>query len=300
MRLQPENVFVLTLLSLQIASPADSQSRCDLTFPAPAAAYRATKNLTYEVAPDGQIEQLDLYMPTQSSNPPLTVEIHGGGFVSGDKSTVASQAAVLANNGIAVANVNYRLSTATSNQFPGAVQDVRCAVQWLRSQAGVYGYAADRVGAIGYSAGGTLAAMLGTAGHSHGSLDSPTCSALQFSPAVDAVASYYGVYDFALTTGSVKYLGGSPSGNPLTAPASPLTYVDASCPPFIMVRGSDDLGINPDQQDDMVSVLKAANVPVQAYTLDGLGHGFNPFNIAVYPVAEQSSCATIAFFAAHL
>ena len=288
------------LLHSAIGAPSIAFAGCDLSFPPPNNSVMTVKNLTYEIAPDGEVEQLDLITPTQVSNPPLIVQIHGGAFLAGDKSSFLPEAVVLANNGFAVANLNYRLTTTTANQFPAAVQDVRCAVQWLRSQAAVYGFSGGKMGAIGYSAGGNLAAMLGTASAAGGTLDSPSCAASQYSPGVHAVASYYGLYDWTITTSSAPYLGGLPTDNPLSVPASPISYISSSSPPFILARGADDQVIPIEQQDDMAASLQSNGVSVQPFDIEGLGHGFNPFSAASSPAANPSACAVMAMFAANL
>ena len=294
-------VFLSLLLIQAVNSDgAFAASTCNLAYPAPKNTVTMTSNLIYETTADGQIEKLDLFMPVGVSSPPLIVQIHGGGFISGDKSSFAMQATVLVENGFAVANLNYRLATPTTNAFPAAVQDVRCAVRWLRSQSAVYGYQSAYMGALGYSAGGNLASMLGTVSASNAMLDSPTCTAEQYSPSVQAVASDYGLYDFTITTAPSAYLAGSPIDNPIATLASPALYVTAGSAPFFMARGDDDTTIPEPQQSEMTSLLTAAGVQNQSYELEDLGHGFNPFSTTLAPTATPSTCAMIAFFTTNL
>ncbi len=64
--------------------------------------------------------------------------------------------------GYTVFVVNHR--AAPRFRYPAAVEDVQRAVRYVRHNAARYGVAPDRIGAIGYSSGGTLASLLGVLG----------------------------------------------------------------------------------------------------------------------------------------
>jgi len=264
-------------------------------------------DLTYEIV-DGQQEALDLYLPAHVSNPPLIVTIHGGGWTGGDKGDLLTDDLVWVGQGYAAASLNYRLVTKGTNVFPAAVQDVRCAVQWLKSHAGVYRYNPNRIGAIGFSAGGHLVGMLGTASQSHGDLDSPACTETQESPSVNAVASYYGPMDLADWPASFSsfstvsnFLGVSPAANPtLAAEASPIHYIDFQTPPFFMAQGTIDTTVPPPQATEMENALTTAHVPVNLFMVDGLGHAFMPFTSSLAAQLEPSNCTLLSFFDAAL
>ncbi|MFH5802764.1 alpha/beta hydrolase fold domain-containing protein [Alienimonas sp. DA493] len=106
--------------------------------------------------------KLDLYLPGPNAKPgeepPLVVLIHGGGWRKGDRGGERNKALWLAERGYAAATIDYRL--ADTAKFPAAIEDVRSAVQFLRSKAGEYGYDEDRFAAVGSSAGAHLAALL--------------------------------------------------------------------------------------------------------------------------------------------
>jgi acetyl esterase len=101
------------------------------------------------------------YIPANvSSTPrPLTVYLHGGGFVIGDLDTHDEPCRVLCRAGeVQVLSVAYRL--APENPFPAAVDDARAALAWARQHAGELGADPGRVGIGGDSAGGNLAAVV--------------------------------------------------------------------------------------------------------------------------------------------
>jgi len=92
---------------------------------------------------------------------PVILWIHGGGWSKGRKEQ-HSPAISFLNDGYAVASIEYRLSGEAP--FPAQIVDCKAAVRWLRANAAKYNLDADRIGAWGHSAGGHLAALLGTSG----------------------------------------------------------------------------------------------------------------------------------------
>ena len=109
----------------------------------------------------GETLTLDLYRPEKISGPlPVIIWIHGGGWNRGRKERCPAVA--LVDDGFAVASVDYRLSSVAP--FPAQIQDCKAAVRWLRANASTYHLDPDNVGVWGNSAGGHLAALLGTSG----------------------------------------------------------------------------------------------------------------------------------------
>ena len=106
-------------------------------------------------------DYLDLYVPDSEEKVPLFVLIHGGGFLFGDSQTRQAQFMYryFRDHGYACASVNYRL--AQEEPFPGAVEDVKAAIRFLKANADQYGYDAERVAVWGESAGGYLCTMAG-------------------------------------------------------------------------------------------------------------------------------------------
>ena len=117
------------------------------------------KILNVPYAEDSESQYLDLYIPAGVDNPDLYVIVHGGGFIAGDSRTRQAQLMYryFRDHGYACASINYRL--AQEEPFPGALEDVKAAVRFLRSHAEEYGYNADHISIFGESAGGYLATM---------------------------------------------------------------------------------------------------------------------------------------------
>lgn len=123
------------------------------------------KNVPYCTG-SGQSLLMDVYYPPHPDTAwPAVVIIHGGLWMSGDKSNdVALRfAPALLEAGYLVVSVNYRL--APQYPYPAQLNDVKCAVRHLRANAAQYNINPDRIAALGHSSGGHLAAMLGVTGH---------------------------------------------------------------------------------------------------------------------------------------
>ena len=241
--------------------------------------------------------KMDIAWPKTSGLHPLVVLIHGGGWVIGDRTGLDSIAKLLAGQGYVAASVDYRLL----KKFPAPVEDVRCAVKWLRANASAYSIDPSRVAALGTSAGAHLAGMLGTASGVSG-LDG-NCST-SGSPSVNAVLGYFGAYDLRYSDEIGRglefvnvLLGDQPEHVPTVAAlASPITHVDASDPPQLLLHATGDIMVFIKQSRDMKSALQAAGARATLVETDG-GHGApDPFS-SVYPTA---TCTALKFLSEQL
>lgn len=117
---------------------------------------------------DDDKHRLDLYLPQSSGQVPLLLWIHGGAWAVGSRKQEAEMARRLAERGIAVAAMSYRLSPAEwirpeqdqGVEHPAHIRDVVRALDWALSNAQRYGYSSERVFVGGYSAGAHLSALL--------------------------------------------------------------------------------------------------------------------------------------------
>ena len=110
---------------------------------------------------DGLPLKLDLYLPkNRTDTTPLLVWIHGGNWKSGRKDRCPL--AWLIRHDFAVTSLQYRLSGQAI--FPAQIHDCKGAVRWLRANAEMYRYSAEKVGVSGIFAGGHLATLIGTSG----------------------------------------------------------------------------------------------------------------------------------------
>lgn len=112
-------------------------------------------NVPYSDVSDS--DYVSIYVPDDVENPPLLVIVHGGGFVTDDNTNRPSQRMYryFRDHGYACASVNYRLAQEAA--YPGALQDVKACIRYLKANADQYGYDADHIAIFGESAGGYLA-----------------------------------------------------------------------------------------------------------------------------------------------
>jgi acetyl esterase/lipase len=243
------------------------------------------RDLAY-VANGHERQKLDLYLPGQGENFPLIIWIHGGAFRMGSKEGVEHDPVPLdyLARGYAVASINYRLSQHAI--FPAQIADCKAAVRWLRAHAPEFKLNPQRFAAWGPSAGGHLAAMLGTTGHV---AEFEVGEHLAVSSRVQCVVDYFGPTDF-LQMDAQRPPGGmihdtpdSPEseliGGPIqankakVARANPITFVRHDAPPFLIVHGDCDPLVPYPQSELLVSALQAAGVAATFYTVQGGGHG---------------------------
>lgn len=251
-------------------------------------AVRIVRDVVYREVP-GDRETLDLYLPTgpaPAEGRPVILAIHGGGWRKFRKEDYAPTVAPFAKLGYIVAVPNYRLSTKKAPSWPTNFEDVRDAVRWVRSHSGEIGADPGRIAAMGESAGGHLAAMLGTYPDGVVHSDAPPDEARPdgtVSARVQAVVDFYGPTDLAAldarggaATGPIRrFLGDTPNQAPSRyEAASPISHVSGDDPPFLIVQGADDELVNPSQSRGLADRLSAAGVPNRLIVLPGEAHGF--------------------------
>jgi acetyl esterase/lipase len=240
---------------------------------------------------------LDVFRPrAHPTARPAVVLVHGGGMWTGSRADMADPAWQLAQAGYIAFTVDYRLVDAASgrHRWPAQLDDVQHAVRWVRANAAQYGVDSERVGAYGWSAGGQLAALLGT----RDTRDVASADTA-YSSRVSCVVVLAGDVDLAEYTSPpaldevVALLGGTSAQVPERyRDTSPLTWIDARTAPFLVVHGFLDDVVPVTQSRRLVSVLRAAGVEVEYAELPDAGHGD-----LTWP---QVGRAALAFLGRHL
>jgi acetyl esterase/lipase len=148
----------ILLLTFMIAATAGAAERT------PSEAVRVLNDVSYanDASP---YHRLDLYLPgPQHKKPPLFVFIHGGAWRSGDKQDVKNVGQAFASRGIAVAELDYRLTGSPGVMHPDHVQDVAQAIHFLlagaRTNPDRFSFDPTRVVIGGHSAGGHLTGLI--------------------------------------------------------------------------------------------------------------------------------------------
>jgi acetyl esterase/lipase len=250
---------------------------------------------------------LDLAQPEPSNGLlPAIVYIHGGGWRYGDRSAYANDIEEAARRGYVAVTVSYRLTnpdemSKAKNPFPDQIEDVKCAVRWLRANAEKYHVDPNRIGATGASAGGHLSLLLGVTGGAdafEGTGGNPGVSSR-----VQAVVNYFGPTDLAHLHATSRraadllevLLNGTPENQPEAyRVASPITYVSKEDPPILTIHGTADPIVPPDQATTFDAAMKKAGGRHTLMMLAGEVHGFKG------EAAKKAREATFQFFDEHL
>jgi acetyl esterase/lipase len=237
-------------------------------------------NAIYAIV-DGHELKLDIITPPENGEArPIVVFFHGGAWRSGDKSAGARYLLPLVNAGFIGITANYRLSREAD--FPAQIHDCKAVVRWVRYHARDFGGDPSRIAVIGSSAGGHLAALLGTSG-GVAELEGSVGDHANVGSEVQAVVNWFGPTDLALLSDEVndwhlevlsELLGGDPRDQQeLTLAASAVTYIDASDPPVLIIHGDADSTVPVEQSRAFHAALLAAGVDVEYIEVPGGGHG---------------------------
>jgi len=231
-------------------------------------------DLEYGTA-DGVSLRLDACLPpdldpTAEAVPGIVV-IHGGSWTEGRKDSVGWRAVCtwLAAAGYPTFSVDYRL--APEYIFPAGFTDVQTAVTWLRDESQVerFGLDPDRLAVFGGSAGGNLAALLGTTGRGDLTSGARVAAVVDLSGPTDLTGVAV-TDDF--TPLQLSYLGCATYQDcPQARPASPTFQVDDSDPPFFVAHSTVEK-IPLAQSERFVEKLRDAGVDVEFLVADGTLH----------------------------
>jgi acetyl esterase/lipase len=228
----------------------------------------------------GRDLKLDLYLPDlppDAPPPPVVVYMHGGGWLQGTRSGPSGVAFALelAAEGLAVASIDYRLGP--QHPAPAAIEDCKLAVRFIRSRAAEWGVSATRMLAMGNSAGGHLAAMLGLTRPQDG-LDGDGLPGHDDS--VQGVISLCGIADLERLLDDPRRRdwvglwvpGDDAHRRRLAVRCSPLTYVGVHAPPFLIVHGRRDGTVPFEQAELMHGALTAAGADTTLSAIDDADH----------------------------
>ena len=230
---------------------------------------------------------LDVYLPARTSNTsgserlrPAILALHGGSWNGGSMTAFRydprNTVIRLAQQGLVVFAIDYRLARPGSPSWPAVLDDLREAVRWVRRHSGEFGIDPGRIAVVGQSSGAHLAALLGTLPEERGPDG--------VSSRVQAVVSFYGPSDLADLMNFRRlaheparvFLGdtASPPANHAVA-ASPIRHVTTVDPPMLLLHGSDDAWVPLVQSVRMAAALAGAGVPHRLIVVEGARHGFD-------------------------
>ncbi len=255
----------------------------------------AAENLVY-ASPGGTPLALDLYRPAAGGPHPAVLVVHGGGWDAGDRTMERPFAKRLAAEGFVAVPVSYRLGEA--GRFPAALHDLKTAVRWLRAHAAEHGVDPARIGVVGGSAGGHLAALLGASNGdatlegdaSEGRANPPGEPQLsgdttpQFSSCVQAGVDIDGLADFtapalvaqqdAKPSAPTRFLGGSFAERAAVwRAASPITHVGPASAPTLFLNSTAPSPLLPGREE-MAKKLRSLGIGAEVAVVPDTPHTF--------------------------
>jgi len=241
--------------------------------------------VTYRTIDDRPLK-LDVAAPPGQGPFPAIVMLHGGSWITGDRSRFRDEIEEAAWRGFVGVTVSYRLcrtgeDTPSVDGFPAQVHDVKAEIRFLRSNADRFRIDPERIGVAGESAGGHIALLVGLTRPEDGlegevdSNDPPST--------VQAVVNVFGPTDLralardnpTTTPGLVMLLGAAPEVMPEKyGEASPTSYVRKGAPPVLTIHGTADGLVPVSQARRLDGAFKKAGAKHELLLLYGSGHGF--------------------------
>lgn len=230
--------------------------------------------------------KLDVFQPTSAEGGKrvAVLIIHGGGWRSGERSQHYALAEELAHRGYVCFTPEYRLSTEAL--FPAAVYDIKAAIRFIRKEAALFNIDTAKITALGFSAGGELAAFMGSTGNM------PLCEgctcATGYSSAVNAVVDIDGILSFVhpesregddrkKTSAATYWFGYSrKEKEKLWEAASTLSYAGAQSPPTLFLNSS-VAGMHAGR-DDYRRILDSCGIYSELHSFDKAPHSFCLFD----------------------
>lgn len=258
-------------------------------------AERVEKSVRKAPGPSGAPEiTLTIYRPSTADAPlPCIYHIHGGGYVGGG----AAQLEPLHKQAAAdllciIVSVDYRL--APEHRFPAAIEDCYAGLAWTSANADALGINRDRIGVMGESAGGGLAAALALLARDRGEyalafqhliypmIDDRTCVAAEPNP----IAGEFIWTPHNNRFGWSALLGHEPGRDGVSPYAAAARASDLSrLPPAFIACPTLDLFI--DENVTYAQRLMRAGVAVELHVYPGGFHGFDIFG-ADAPISVQA------------
>jgi len=257
---------------------------------------RATRNVSFLRRPQRTL-RLDVYVPAEKPRRPLPAILRFGvaAWQSQSKNfrmnldqllpapTPNLFPPALVPEGFIVVSAECRV--ASEARFPAQIHDCKCAVRWMRAHAKEFRIDPDRIGVMGASSSGHLAALVAVTDQGD-KLEDDSCYP-GHSSRVQAAYCFAGLYDFELYESHLgdgtlqpqvrNFLGGTFEEIPeVYRHASPRTYVTSDDPPFLLMHGMQDRRVPYDQSPHFVEVLSKAGVAVEFISINNYEHGPAP------------------------
>ena len=216
------------------------------------------------------------YFKILESPTPTLIQIHGGGWISGDKADVTNWLIPYVEKGWNVVNLNYRID---DHSAPDAVDDVMCAIKWVAEHAKTYNFDTSKIVVTGFSSGGHLALIAALMNREVGLHRCYAGDQLK----IPAVISWFGISDVERLENflaannrpnyPLRWIGQKSKVNFISKNYSPIHYVNAHAPAILTIHGDRDTVVPYDQATSFHQALDKSGVKNQLLTLTGGTHG---------------------------
>ena len=218
-----------------------------------------------------------LLPPLEEKNRPAVLFIHGGGWIEGDRSQLRGYGILLARLGFVCMCNSYRLSN--ESIWPAQVQDVNCAIRYLRANATDLGLDPNRIGVSGNSAGGHLSLM--AAATNYDQIFEGVGGSNEVSSEIKAVCAIYPPTTIRqlemlnpLENAFLMLMGKEAKKEDFDK-ASPLNYVTEDYPPCMLIHGSADSVVRLKDSTKFYEKLIEFNRPASLHIFSEEEHAFD-------------------------
>ena len=236
--------------------------------------------------------KMDILRPISDEPMPAVLFITGGGFISAKKTNYISQRVHIAEAGYVVASIEYRV--VPDGTFKDAVHDAKSAVRYLRAHAKEFNIDTNRIAVMGESAGGYMAAMVGT---TNGVKEFDVGDNLNYSSEVQAAIDIYGLSDLtrvgadfskavqeshkSASASEAIFVNGIPpfgkggsilSNAESAKAANPITYISSKTAPFLLMHGDKDSLVSPSQTEILHQALSDKGIDSTRYVVENANH----------------------------
>lgn len=254
--------------------------------------HRLITDITYTDSQISTKQKLDVYIPESDTLMPCLIWIHGGAWLAGSKDGLAQEIDTLLYHRYVIVSIGYRLSTEAI--FPAQINDCKAAIRFIKKNSDKYQIDSSRIAVAGASAGGHLAALVGTSS-GLASLEDKSLGSENASCTIKAVIDYYGPTDFLimdeLPAGCkdpmIHLEPNSPESlllgcNIQDCPeqvkaANPITYITVNDPPFLIFHGTSDCTVTPNSSILLKKELENKGIDAELHLLPDAGHGGKEF-----------------------
>ena len=226
----------------------------------------------------GRSLEADIFLPPlEEKNRPAVLFIHGGGWIEGDRSQLRGYGILLARLGFVCMCNSYRLSN--ESIWPAQIQDVNCAIRYLRANATDLGLDPDRIGVSGNSAGGHLSLM--AAATNYDQIFEGEGGNNEVSSEIKAVCAIYPpttIRQLEMVNpleNAFLMLMGKEAKKEDYDKASPLNYVTEDYPPCMLIHGSTDSVVRLKDSTKFYEKLIEFNRPASLHIFSEEEHAFD-------------------------